>query len=167
MKRIVFAFVITAVLLFSGCELFLPTVLVSGSVYTENYSSATLGQVLEPSNIYPVVVTSETEGDLGGSVVADLDLSALLPYISATGGIYSSPLLMTSTGNDDYGPVEVSMSGSSWYRVLFVEDVDGDGSVTSADAIVGASSVSLNVYSSGEETGTDSVYFSWDLVVDN
>jgi len=157
---------LVAVVVFAGCELFMPTVLVSGAVYTANYSSATLSQALETSTLYALVVKSPNDTDLGGDTVADLDLSQLLSYRAASEE-YTSPFWMTSTGNDDYGPVSVSMSGSDYYRVLFVQDVDDNNQITSADAIVGASDTSLNVYSSGEETGTDSVTFYWDLVVTN
>lgn len=165
-RKTLFVLALVAVVAFAGCELFMPTVLVSGSVYTSNSSSATFGQLFEGSAVYAVVIKSTDETALGGDTVADLNISSLVGLIAANGGVYGYPLTMTTTGNDDYGPIEVSMSGNDYYRVLFIEDVDGNDRITADDAIVGASDTSLNVYSSGEETGTDSVTFYWDLVVD-
>lgn len=168
MKKILFTLTLAVVLIaaFAGCELFAPTILVSGSVYTNNYSAATLGQAFETTLIYPVVVMSTEDADLGGTDVAALDIETLLALDYVVGDSYTSPFWMTQFDNDDYGPIEVSMSTSASYRVLFIQDTDSSGTITSTDKIVGASSTSSNVYTSGEETGTDSVQFYWDLVVD-
>ena len=166
MKKAILVLAAIAVLLgFAACELFYPTILVSGHFYTSNYSSATLAQALCTDDIYVVVATSANETDLEGTFAElNTNISGILNY-KAGQKEYQSILVTTSTGNDDYGPVEVTVPTDGYYRVLLVQDVDNNSTLDASDKIVGGQDTpGMNVYSSGEETGTDTVYFDWTLV---